>query len=235
MSPELLQLTLAAAALSAFLIGLSFGTGPCNLSCLPYLGPVLLGPASQHAFRSVVLPFMGGRLSGYLILGIFAAAIGQVLQTFLQHPGIPIFVSLITLWLAVKMWRQAPRTLCGAPQSSSAENPNIIATDASPSQPKGVAQLYVLGFSLALTPCVPLVGLLSVAAQSADVIWGGVVALSFGIGAIIVPSLLVRYGVALLGKELRNQLNQWQTGLTRAGALMLVLVAVNTALRGVPV
>lgn len=235
MSPDLLQLTLAAATLSAFFIGLSFGTGPCNLSCLPYLGPVLLGPASQRAFRSVILPFMSGRLSGYLVLGICAAAIGQVLQTFLKHPGIPFGVSLITLWLALKMWRQAPHTRCNTSKESDMNDANIIATDAPPAKSQGIAHLYFLGFSLALTPCVPLLGLLTVAAQSADIIWGGAVALCFGLGAIVVPSLLVRYGVALLGKELRNQLSQWQSGLTRTGALMLVLVAINTAWRGVPV
>lgn len=247
MSAEILQLTFTAAAFSAFLIGFSFGTGPCNLSCLPYLGPVLLGPASERAFRSVVLPFMSGRLCGYLSLGIIAAAIGQILQTLLKHPGIPIFVAGITLWLAVKMWRQAPKKLCTKEQPKPAKNSqteqhtsktNIIATDAASHSykqpPEGFWHLFVLGFSLALTPCVPLLSLLSVAAQSADIVWGGLVALCFGLGAIVVPSLLVRYGVALLGNELRIQLSQWQTALSRTGAVMLVLVAINTAFRGVP-
>jgi len=248
MSAELLQLTLSAAALSAFLIGFSFGTGPCNLSCLPYLGPVLLGPASERAFTTVILPFMSGRLCGYLSLGIIAAAVGQVLQTLLKHPGIPIFVAGITFWLAVKMWRQAPKKICSqshaalkdqASIDSHSKSADIIATDAVISSqakpPQGIWHLSVLGFSLALTPCVPLLSLLSVAAQSADIVWGGLVALCFGLGAIVVPSLLVRYGVALLGNELRIQLSQWQTALSRTGAVMLVLVAINTAVRGVPV
>ena len=27
---------------AALLLGLSFGAGPCNIACLPYLGPVFL-------------------------------------------------------------------------------------------------------------------------------------------------------------------------------------------------
>ena len=267
MSAELLQLGFMAAVFSAFLIGLSFGSGPCNLSCLPYLGPVLLGPGAQRPFTAVVLPFMTGRLVGYFTMGVSAALLGSVIKEYLAHPVVPIFAAIISLWLALKMWRQAADKKCAtahapvatpnssspnssAPTGSSSnraaslslvkastskQSPaNIIASDEQPLVERNAWQLAMLGFSLALNPCIPLFGLLAAAAQSADPMWGGMIALSFGLGAIVIPSLLVRYGVALLGRELRSQLAQWQVGLTRTGALMLVLVAVNTAWRGIP-
>lgn len=242
-----------AAVFSAFLIGLSFGSGPCNLSCLPYLGPVLLGPGAQRPFTAVVLPFMTGRLIGYFTMGVSAALLGSVIKGYISHPVVPIFAAIISLWLALKMWRQATDKKCSAAHASSATDSsktasysfpktptsgqssvNIIASDEQPLVERNAWQLAMLGFSLALNPCVPLLGLLAAAAQSANPIWGGMIALSFGLGAIVIPSLLVRYGVALLGRELRTQLSQWQVGLTRTGALMLVLVAVNTAWRGIP-
>lgn len=257
MSAELLQLGFMAAVFSAFLIGLSFGSGPCNLSCLPYLGPVLLGPGAQRPFTAVVLPFMTGRLVGYFTMGVTAALLGSVIKEYLAHPVVPIFAAIISLWLALKMWRQAADKKCAtahapvatpnssssnssaslslAKASTSKQSPvNIIASDEQPLVERNAWQLAMLGFSLALNPCIPLLGLLAAAAQSANPIWGGMIALSFGLGAIVIPSLLVRYGVALLGRELRSQLAQWQVGLTRTGALMLVLVAVNTAWRGIP-
>ena len=262
MSAELLELGFMAAVLSAFLIGLSFGSGPCNLSCLPYLGPVLLGPGAQRPFTAVVLPFMTGRLIGYFTMGVTAALLGSVIKEYLAHPVVPIFAAIISLWLALKMWRQAADKKCAtahAPvttSNSSSSNSsaslslakastthlsktkqssvNIIASDEQPLVERNAWQLAMLGFSLALNPCIPLLGLLAAAAQSANPIWGGMIALSFGLGAIVIPSLLVRYGIALLGRELRSQLAQWQVGLTRTGALMLVLVAVNTAWRGIP-
>ncbi|WP_292957079.1 MULTISPECIES: sulfite exporter TauE/SafE family protein [unclassified Neptuniibacter] len=272
MSAELLELGFMAAVLSAFLIGLSFGSGPCNLSCLPYLGPVLLGPGAQRPFTAVVLPFMTGRLVGYFTMGVTAALLGSVIKEYLAHPVVPIFAAIISLWLALKMWRQAADKKCATahapvatannstfksalstssvPNGSSSNreaslslvkapttdpsSANIIASDEQPLVERNAWQLAMLGFSLALNQCIPLLGLLAAAAQSADPIWGGMIALSFGLGAIVIPSLLVRYGVALLGRELRSQLAQWQVGLTRTGALMLVLVAVNTAWRGIP-
>lgn len=242
MSAEFLELGFMAAVVSAFLIGLSFGSGPCNLSCLPYLGPVLLGPGAQRPFVAVILPFMTGRLVGYFSMGLSAALLGSVIKGYLSHPVVPVFAAVISLWLALKMWRQASTKKCASspmekprstnPSASSASN--FIASDEKPLIEKNIWQLAMLGFSLALNPCVPLLGLLAAAAQSADPLWGGMIALSFGLGAIVIPSLLVRYGVALLGRELRTQLAQWQVGLTRTGALMLVLVAINTAWRGIP-
>ncbi|BBB24968.1 sulfite exporter TauE/SafE family protein [Amphritea japonica] len=245
MTPELLELELLAAIFTAFVIGLSFGSGPCNLSCLPYLGPVLLGPAARQPFHLVLLPFMTGRLSGYLILGTIAASTGSLLQNYLNHPSLPWAIALVTFWLALRMLLQSRNKACATALSQHSEprkavsvsgSVQLIATDAADNEKspeKNRIQLALLGFSLALNPCVPLLGLLAAAAQSADPIWGASVALSFGLGAIVIPTLLVRYGFALLGQELQKQLGKWQQGLTRAGALMLMLVAVNTALRGV--
>lgn len=236
MSTEWVELSLYTAVFSAFLIGVSFGSGPCNLSCLPYLGPVLLGPSAAKPVAEVLLPFMGGRLSGYLTLGAAAGAFGQTLQHYLEHPAVPLFAASITFWLALKMWRQARQPVCHSVLPSAVPEPpasNLIATDRAV-EPRNRLQLYGLGFSLALNPCIPLLGLLAVAAQSASWFWGGAVAFGFGIGAIVIPTLLVRYGVALLGKELRRHLVQWQFGLTRVGAGLLLLVAINTAWRGVP-
>ena len=245
MTPELLELELLAAVFTAFVIGLSFGSGPCNLSCLPYLGPVLLGPAARKPFHAVLLPFMTGRLSGYLMLGTLAASTGSLLQNYLNHPLLPWAIAAVTFWLAMRMLFQSRNIRCSTSVSQPEKlqeasprsgNVQLIATDAAEEgegAEKNRIQLAVLGFSLALNPCVPLLGLLAVAAQSADPLWGASVALSFGAGAIVIPSLLVRYGFALLGQELQKQLATWQQGLTRMGALMLMLVAVNTALRGV--
>ena len=254
MSAELLELGFMAAVFSAFLIGLSFGSGPCNLSCLPYLGPVLLGPGAQRPFTAVVLPFMSGRLLGYFSMGVTAALLGSVIKDYLSHPVVPIFAAVISIWLALKMWRQASTKTCASTLQADTKSsfkavpfktdsfetahsegvPDLIASDEKPLVERNTWQLSMLGFSLALNPCIPLLGLLAAAAQSADPLWGGGIALRFGLGAIVIPSLLVRYGVALLGRELRSQLAQWQVGLTRTGALMLMLVAINTAWRGIP-
>ncbi len=226
-----------AGVLGAFLIGLSFGSGPCNLTCLPYLGPVLLGPAASQPFRALIVPFMLGRLLGYMVLGGIAGWLGASVEQMLVHPVLPLGVAALTAWLAFRLFMQAGQSGCQAPVSVSAvmvtPRPQMIATDADnmPSERNGL-QLLLLGGSLALNPCVPLLGLLAAAAQSGDPVMGAGLAMAFGLGAIVIPVLLVRYGVALLGQELRRQLAHQQAVLTRIGALLLLFLAISTGFQG---
>lgn len=296
MTADMITAGISASFGAAFLIGLSFGSGPCNLSCLPYLGPVLLGPSVERPLGRVILPFMSGRLLGYTLLGLIAALMGQTLNRWLAHPGIPVFVALVTLWLAWQLYRQSlpenrkplchqsePLSMPPEQEQATAQAPEmakapervkiraehnaasshtqlfravssrtasrIIATDAGADKTSAVhadmserkahthirksrPQLFVLGFSLALNPCVPLLGLLAAAAQTGEPLTGALLALAFGAGAVIIPMLLVRYGVALLGQALREHLARWQNILTRTGAALLVLVAISSAWQG---
>jgi len=242
MTADLLSAGLSAGFLAAFLIGLSFGSGPCNLTCLPYMGPVLLGPAASQPFRALILPFMLGRLLGYMLLGTVAAWLGAEIEQALAHPALPLAVAALTAWLAFRLFMQAGRGGCSAAAAparpdtvQNTAGAQIIATDAEAAPPaRNALQLMLLGGSLAMNPCVPLLGLLAAAAQSGDPLMGAGLAMAFGLGAILIPVLLVRYGVALLGQELRRQLARWQTTLTRTGAGLLLLLAVNTGLQGVP-
>ncbi len=226
-----------AGVLGAFLIGLSFGSGPCNLTCLPYLGPVLLGPAASQPFRALIMPFMLGRLLGYMVLGGVAGWLGASVEQMLAHPVLPLGVAVLTAWLAFRLFLQAGQGGCQAPVPVNAvtetPRPQMIATDAGgvPPERNGL-QLLLLGGSLALNPCVPLLGLLAAAAQSGDPVMGAGLAMAFGLGAIVIPVLLVRYGVALLGQELRRQLAHQQAALTRMGALLLLFLAISTGFQG---
>ena len=62
---------------AAMLMGLAFGAGPCNITCLPYLGPVLMG--SNGSWR-IVVPFSAGRLFSYAIVGAVAGGDGRDLH-----------------------------------------------------------------------------------------------------------------------------------------------------------
>ena len=240
------------AFLSAFFIGLSFGSGPCNLTCLPYLGPVLLGPSSERALGTVVIPFMSGRLTGYILIGISAALLGAFIENYLKHPALPIVVGCITLWLAFRMLFKHEKMNCTINQTptfatantsvtstaryhaGSSDMRSLIATDRPKLVQKHPTQLFLLGASLAANPCIPLMTLLAAAAQNGDPLFGGLLALAFGMGAVLIPSLLVQFGVALVGQELRHHLNHWKTTLTRIGGLLLIAVAISTMIRGIP-
>ena len=63
---------------TALFLGLAFGAGPCNLTCLPYLGPTFVASegTANHAWRTVI-PFSAGRLTGYSSLGLAAGFLGN--------------------------------------------------------------------------------------------------------------------------------------------------------------
>ncbi|MCV6605117.1 MAG: sulfite exporter TauE/SafE family protein, partial [Porticoccaceae bacterium] len=188
MSPELLGAGIGAGIGAAFMVGLSFGSGPCNLTCLPYLGPLMLGPAAQRPFYAALLPFMLGRLLGYISLGVLAALLGEVIKSGLSHPAIPLLVAGVTAWLALRLFLQSGRMQkggCGQPKAPVAPmhgRARLIVTDATADQPeqshspaeppRNWLQLLLLGMTLALNPCLPLLGLLAASAQSGSVVTG---------------------------------------------------------------
>ena len=71
------------------MLGFSYGSGPCNIACLPYLGPVLMNSSEgiRGAWRTL-LPFSLGRLSGYVLLGSGAGALGLLVQDWIAQPWV---------------------------------------------------------------------------------------------------------------------------------------------------
>lgn len=93
---------------AALLLGISFGSGPCTLACLPYLGPVLL-----HSRRStggswrILLPFSLGRLCGYTLLGSASGWAGLLVQDWSSGPWARWSLGSATLLVAaVLVWRR---------------------------------------------------------------------------------------------------------------------------------
>ena len=76
---------------AALLLGLSFGSGPCNIACLPYLGPVFLTNSEgvRGSWRTL-LPFSLGRLTGYALLGTVAGAAGLFVPEWIAGPWVSL-------------------------------------------------------------------------------------------------------------------------------------------------
>jgi len=72
---------------AALLMGLAFGAGPCNITCLPYLGPVFLGQKNNDMRTSwqTIVPFSLGRLFGYTLLGTLAGAFGLSITQWIEQ------------------------------------------------------------------------------------------------------------------------------------------------------
>ncbi|MGE0082054.1 MAG: sulfite exporter TauE/SafE family protein [Thiohalomonadaceae bacterium] len=227
----------------AAVLGLVFGMGACTLACLPYLGPVFL--ASDGGIRRswrILLPFSVGRLGGYAALATAAGALGQYLGGQVADAAhVRALVGVAAILIGFGLWQRRP----GAPvchagpaslQGRDEERPlrrvelarTAIAGSGQPLLPGG---LLLLGAGMTLTPCAPLATVLFSAAVSASPWHGLLLGLGFGLGAILVPSLVYGVGAAWIGARLREQLQQHRVTATRLSAALLVLTGVGNLLR----
>lgn len=200
-----------------------FGFSACTISCLPYLGPIFL--ASDGGIRQswrTVLPFSLGRLSSYAGLGSLAGFVGQYLGDDAGLGSVRWILGCAAIMVGLALLlRRAPRAACGTP--AAAQQPLQRLDSAAPRtlMPGG---LFLLGVSMALTPCAPLGTVLFSAALSASAAHGLALGLSFGLGAIALPALIFGIGVAYIGARLREQLRHWRHGVQRLSALLLIVV-----------
>jgi len=216
----------------AVILGLSFGAGACAITCLPYLGPIMLGTGGvRHAWR-VVVPFSLGRLTGYTGLGAAAGLVGAWVHLWISSPAAHLVLGAATLALGLQLWRRSRRgqpVACSTHANPSDTEQPILPLTGRAATPTRLS-LFVMGAGMAFNPCVPLTTVIVAAAASGSLLTGLTLGGGFGIGAVVVPAVIFALGVAHLGQELRRHLSRWQPRLMQAGAVMLMLLGVTTAI-----
>lgn len=216
---------------AALLLGLSFGSGPCNIACLPYLGPVFMatGNGVRKAWR-ILLPFSLGRMIGYTLLGALAGWAGLLVQDWINQPWVRWLLGGATILVALSiLWRQRQQPV--ACSHSSKEQRIEVQIDKQhktvPTLPGG---LFFMGMGMALNPCAPLTTVILAAATTANVMAGGSLGLGFGIGAVLIPTFVFALGVAHFGTQIREHLSQWRGALVNTSVGLLLLMGTGTAL-----
>ncbi len=214
---------------AALITGLAFGAGPCNVTCLPYLGPVFLqGQGVRHSWR-ILLPFTLGRLSGYTFLGLLAGVAGQALTVLLQSSVAGLLLGIAAILVGIKLFLSTPTNSCETHKQSHEhavqfvlpENKNNI-------QSKMPGSLFFMGTGMALNPCVPLTAILAAAAASGSMLAGVTLGLAFGLGAVLIPTFVFGLLVAHFGVELRQHLGHWYVHIGKAGGSLLIILGLAT-------
>jgi cytochrome c biogenesis protein CcdA len=217
---------------TAMAMGLAFGAGPCNITCLPYLGPVFVaGENGQRQAWRTVLPFSLGRLVGYSLLGLTAGTLGQALQNWLASPlvgwvlgGATIVVGLSLLWRR----KAGPGACMGG--NSVAVPLTALNKTAKPAKATLPGGLFLMGAGMALNPCAPLGTVLLAASTTGSALAGLGLGLGFAAGAVVIPALVFAFGVAHFGRQLRAHLQRWRPGLEVGASAMLILLGLVTVL-----
>lgn len=205
----------------ALALGLAYGLGPCLISCLPYLGPVFLA-RDFGVCRSwrVVLPLALGRLTGYGGFGLAAGVLGHTVRDGASAPVLRWLVGGAALMVGLALLWRRPGCATGCAAGATAEPRPLL--------PGG---LFLMGVSMAMTPCAPLGVVLFSAATAADAGAGLALGLAFGLGAIVVPTLVYGVLAAYLGQRLRQELAQWLPWLEYSAAGLLIAVGLLNVLR----
>jgi sulfite exporter TauE/SafE len=218
---------------AALLLGLGYGAGPCNLACLPYLGPVFVATDGgiRGAWRTL-LPFSLGRVSGYALLGGLAGGLGLLVEDWLASPWVRWALGAATVLVALSMLirrRSACASACHSSQSLPlTEVGGKTTTSTAASMLPG--SLYLMGLGMALNPCAPLTTVLLASATSASIITGFSLGSGFALGAVFVPTWVFAFGVAHFGDQIRHHLRQHRNTLENTSVALLVLTGTATAL-----
>lgn len=216
---------LVVSAPAALALGMVFGMGPCLVSCLPYLGPVLLNnDGGVRRAWQLWLPLAGGRLLAYASLGAAAGWLGQTVARADLDPSVRLAVGWATVLMGVALWWQARRrhaSACTRPPAATAVVQWVPRRE--PPRPLLPGGLFLMGVGLALNLCAPL-GMVLVSAAATQDAWQGVtLSLGFGLGALLVPTLVYVVGLAYVGTQLRQHLGRWLPWIEHASAALLLL------------
>ncbi|MCX5679574.1 MAG: sulfite exporter TauE/SafE family protein [Candidatus Omnitrophica bacterium] len=176
-----------------FSVGFTLGlTGPCLFYCVPLIFAFTLGTGKEFK-RSVIdiLVFLSARSVAYIILALIAALSGVLLRKVIGPQPVFYFMPLagvisIALGLAILLKKNSGESDCCLP---SADIPSR-------------SGLFGLGFIIGISPCVPLVFLLSEIALLSKSAWEGVsYGIAFGLGTFI-PAFAITAALAGLSERI---------------------------------
>jgi len=172
-----------------FVTGLLMGLGPCLAFCAPILIPYITGSEkSWLGGLKDVLVFSLSRLVITGLLGSLAGEMGYLLSSpkfdLIKYLGLGIFVLLLGV---IMLLGGKGFPLCRILHRETIE--------------RSTKSMILLGILIGLAPCLPLLGALTIIAGLAKgplmgAFWG----LSFGLGTVISPLILLALVAGSLGK-----------------------------------
>lgn len=191
-------------ATSLFLSGLFLGLGPCLASCGVVLTSFIAARARNYKEASFDwLLFSAGRIFAYCILGVFAVSIGVFLKKYISLP-VGLFIVLIGVMLFFGV------------------NPRIKVI-------RQINSAFILGVTIGLLPCLPLVGIFSAIAMMSRSIGEGVLySFIFGLGTLFSPLIFLALGAGLLEKITISA--KARLILSRICALIIILYGLRVVL-----
>ncbi|MDP2938968.1 MAG: sulfite exporter TauE/SafE family protein [Candidatus Omnitrophota bacterium] len=186
-------------SLSLFLSGLFLGSGPCLVSCGPFLVSFIAG--NKKSIRQslwIWFMFSLSRIFAYLVLGAIAGFLSQevIHQTYYGIISKYIFLlgGMFVMVIGVLMIfnKNSQLKIC-----------NILQEKLLKKETKSIT---LFGLIIGFLPCAPLLGILTyIVLISANVLKGVFYSLSFGIGTLVSPLIIMVICASFISKLLGSQ------------------------------
>lgn len=210
-------------------LGFAYGMGPCLISCAPFLAPVFLASdgGMKQSWR-ILLPLSLGRLVAYSSLGGVAGAVGYHIKGIATGSALHLLLGSAVLLMGGALLLRKPKMACKMEATEGQPLRRMALPIHRTAMPGG---LFLMGVAMTLSPCAPLGLVLFSAAMSGGTMSGVLLGLFFGLGAIVVPSVVFGVGMAYVGARLREQLKDWLPRIERLSAWLLVLTGVGSLAR----
>jgi hypothetical protein len=206
-------------AVSLFILGFSFGSGPCLTSCGPLLLSYIVGTQKRVAAGLFAYSlFSLVRIVVYLLLAILVFLLGRwAIEGLIGGVSRYLFILggtfMVLLGTLVILSRRRDTKWCSFLKNRFLEHDK--------------KSIVLLGLLTAIFPCAPLMAMFSYLALISDKWWQSLVgALSFSLGVFISPLILL--------SALGGLLPQWLKGqgarvLSYLGGIIMVILGLQLA------
>ncbi|MDP3143729.1 MAG: sulfite exporter TauE/SafE family protein [Candidatus Omnitrophota bacterium] len=183
---------------SLFLSGIFLGSGPCLVSCGPFLVSFIAGANKnlKESFR-IWLIFSLARIFSYLLLGFIAGVFSQeiVYKIYQSNLGRYLLIAggvfLLLIGILMMAGGLGRNKFCQALEARFIK--------------KGMKSVAIFGLLIGFLPCAPLLAILSYIALISGSWYKGIwYSLSFGIGTLISPLIIL----AILASQVSKLLNK---------------------------
>lgn len=180
-----------------FLLGLSFGVGPCLASCGPLLISYIAG-TQKNILKSILtyILFSLSRIFIYLVLGLFIFLSGKIITNYVLGAFSRYFFILggffiIIIGLLIALGKNPNYKFCQKIQSIFLK--------------KDTKTIIVLGLVIGILPCAPLISVVSYIGLTARHWLNSLIySFSFGLGTIVSPLFLLVIFAGFIPQIIKN-------------------------------
>lgn len=204
--------------INLFIIGALYGFTTCSLTCLPYLGPYMMGVGGGFKDgMNASLFFIAGKIITYSALSGTAAWLGMELikgdEDFLKYIiSIPlIFIGLMLLFKKDK--------------SSGCSNKPFASIFHKTANKK--THLFIMGVLTSIIPCVPLSALLLLAIKSGSIFNGALYGLVYGSGLIVSPIVIAGGFFGFISERIKIEMPDMAKIMRTVSAVAIIFAGIT--------